>query len=580
MKIKRIFAMVLGLAIATTSFAGCSTTSSSDSAEEVLDVVEDVVVESTTEFEENVTELGTEVYPGTDEENAITVNLGLEPPDMNTLLATYGVAFTVIKHTTTNLVSLDENTNVTEGVAESWEISEDGLTYTFYLREGMEWTNGEPVTANDFTFAWEKLITAETAADYAYFGYMFKNAEAFYNGEVGIEEVGFKAIDDYTLEVTLENPTAYALYLFTFGSLAPINEVFYNEVGADNYMLEAEYFCNNGPFVVTEWVHDSYITIEKNENWYRADEVTLEKITFVMITDASTALTAFQAGEVDVIDVSGEQLAIMEGEEYPVSSYAAGASYHILFNTENEYLSNTNLRKAFDLAFSRENFVEYILEDYSLPALSFVSPTVIGYDGVAFSTTLEESVGALKSTTAEVEEAQVYLELALEELGCTVDDISSSVTIACSDDGTYQELATYLQEQFRVNLGIEIQIDIMTAAALSEERSNGNFAMSVGRWGPDYNDPMTFIDMWVTDGGNNSTNWSNEEYDELVALASMETDLELRQSYFIEAEQLIDEECPISSIYWASTSYVTSGKITGGLVRVGFNTNYIFTTVE
>ena len=527
-------------------------------------------------------ETPTSAYPGTAAAGEITVDLGSEPEDLNTITETYNYCFTLTRHYMENLLMLDENANPVPGVAEEMPtISEDGLTYTFKLRQGMKWTNGDPVTAHDFIFAWTKLIDPQVASNYAYFGYqLFKNGEKFYKGECGIEEVGFKAIDDYTIEVVLENPTAYATYMFTFGNFAPVNEKFYNEVGAENYMTEAENFCTNGAFKVTEWVHESKFVIEKNPDYYRADEVSLNKINFLMITAADAKLNSFKAGECDVIGVTGAQAKQLREEGVEVFSVADNSEFHLLMNCEDEMLSNKNLRKAFDLAYSRQALIDAILQNDSMPATSFTANGVNGFDGTSFAAAVEAKYGKLNAGDAQVELANQYLDTALSELGVTKEDVGAHITMNCGDSDTAVNQAAFFQEQFRVNLGIEIQVKSMTTKAQAAERDAGNYDLDVTGWGPDYNDPMTFLDMWVTDGGNNSCNWSNARYDELINLCKSETDLAKRQEYFLECEKILNDECPISCIYWRVKNYIKSDKITGGYVYNSWLEDYRFTTIK
>ena len=197
----------------------------------------------------------------------------MEPTGLNTLTSTYSIEFALFKHMYENLVTLDDDDNTAPGAAESWDYDEDTLTYTFHLRKDGVWTNGDPVTAKDFEFAWSQALNPDVASDYAYFLYFIKNAEKYFNGEVTWDEVGVKVVDDYTLEVTLEQPTPYALFLFSFGTLAPINQRFYEAVGADLYSTEAQYFCTNGPFALTEWSHNDKIVMQKNDAWHGAADV-------------------------------------------------------------------------------------------------------------------------------------------------------------------------------------------------------------------------------------------------------------------------------------------------------------------
>ena len=261
MKLKKVLALVLSAALVVSAFAGCggnssktsteSTTASESSAESTESTASG---DSTPAASGDATAIFT---PKTvDAAKTISLNAGMEPTGLNTLTSTYSIEFALFMHMYENLVTLDDDDNTAPGAAESWDYDEDTLTYTFHLRKDGVWTNGDPVTAKDFEFAWSQALNPDVASDYAYFLYFIKNAEKYFNGEVTWDEVGVKVVDDYTLEVTLEQPTPYALFLFSFGTLAPINQRFYEAVGADLYSTEAQYFCTNGPFALTEWSHN------------------------------------------------------------------------------------------------------------------------------------------------------------------------------------------------------------------------------------------------------------------------------------------------------------------------------------
>lgn len=577
MKLKKILALVLALAMVCTMFAACGeTTSETSGAAETSGTESTATTESTGDDSAATDNMS---YPGTPGENEITINFGAEEK-LNTLTETYSHCFALTKHYMVNLVQLDENDAVVPGVATEWTVSDDGLVYNFKLRDDMKWTNGEPVTANDFVFAWTELLKPETASNYAYFAFIFKNGEKFFNGECGAEELGFKAISDYELEVTLEAPTPYALFTFSFGSLAPVNQKFYEEVGADKYMTEAEYFCTNGAFKMESWVHDDSIVLVKNPDFYDADKVQLEKINCKMIIDQSAQLNAFQAGELDVCGLNANTSEIMKAEGYPIQSYCDGSEFHLLFNTQNPVLSNANIRKALSTAVDREAFISAIAKGSNLPATSFTTG-VNGVNGTPFADDVKAEFGELFPMNADAETAKELWEKGLSELGMTSEEAAAELSINTgnSEDATQQ--GAFFQEQFRTNLGIEVAVNPMTTQAQSDARDNGDYAIDFTGWGPDYNDPMTFLDMWVTGGGNNSVFYSNPEYDALIDEASTTNDLELRQENFLKCEQIIAEDCPIAPVYWRMRDYVTSGKISGGYWRTTFcDYNFVYTTLK
>lgn len=574
MKLKKVLALVLSAALVVSAFAGCGgKSSSSTTSTESIAASESSAesTESTASGDSTPAASGdaTAIFtPKTvDAAKTISLNAGMEPTGLNTLTSTYAIEFALFKHMYENLVTLDDDDNTVPGAAESWDYDEDTLTYTFHLRKDGVWTNGDPVTAKDFEFAWSQALNPEVASDYAYFLYFIKNAEKYFNGEVTWDEVGVKVVDDYTLEVTMEQPTPYALFLFSFGTLAPINQRFYEAVGADLYSTEAQYFCTNGPFALTEWSHNDKIVMQKNDAWHGAADVEVEEIDWKIITDANAALSSFLAGDLDMVGLgTGELIKQATAAGATIQSYTDGTSFYIYFNNNDQYLSNVNLRRALFNAIDEQKEIDTVWQNDNEPMTSFTAPGVSATDGTSFA----GKVGELYAPSRDQEKAKEYLATALSELGCTVDDLSAHLSIDCGDSATSIAEASFYQEQWRQVLGIEVTVNSMITKQGSQNRKTGNYVMSVTGWGPDYNDPNTFLDLWVTDGGNNQTGFSNERYDELIDLASKETDLEKRESYFIECEQIIADQLPIGPAFWRASSYACSDKIKGGMHRSTF----------
>lgn len=574
MKLKKVLALVLSAALVVSAFAGCGgKSSSSTTSTESIAASESSAesTESTASGDSTPAASGdaTAIFtPKTvDAAKTISLNAGMEPTGLNTLTSTYAIEFSLFMHMYENLVTLDDDDNTVPGAAESWDYDEDTLTYTFHLRKDGVWTNGDPVTAKDFEFAWSQALNPDVASDYAYFLYFIKNAEKYFNGEVAWDEVGVKVVDDYTLEVTMEQPTPYALFLFSFGTLAPINQRFYEAVGADLYSTEAQYFCTNGPFALTEWSHNDKIVMQKNDAWHGAADVEVEEIDWKIITDANAALSSFLAGDLDMVGLgTGELIKQAEAAGATIQSYTDGTSFYIYFNNNDQYLSNVNLRRALFNAIDEQKEIDTVWQNDNEPMTSFTAPGVSATDGTSFA----GKVGELYAPSRDQEKAKEYLATALSELGCTVDELSAHLSIDCGDSATSIAEASFYQEQWRQVLGIEVTVNSMITKQGSQNRKTGNYVMSITGWGPDYNDPNTFLDLWVTDGGNNQTGFSNERYDELIDLAAKETDFEKRESYFIECEQIIADQLPIGPAFWRAPSYACSDKIKGGMHRSTF----------
>ena len=551
----------------------------------------------------------TGLYPGTSEDGAITVEINTMTV-MNTILMTYATELAVARHCWDALVKLDDNNQVIGAAAESWESAPNAegvedMVWTFHLREGAKWVDTEgnvvaDVTANDFVFAWSELLNPDNAAEYYGFATVFKNAQAYYDyasgvegaPEVSIEDVGFYAQDDYTLVVELEDPLPYLLQYLKFEVMSPIYQPFYEDVGAEAYGTAPDKMLYNGPFRMTEWVLENTITTVKNDEWYDAANVSLQTIHWDKYTDTNTKLNAFQTGEIDVIDITGEQRAQFEAEGYPVNNWIAGYSFFYYCNViQEEDLANyegaklsdmrsLNLRKAISYAIDRERIISTVYKNDNEPSPAFS----LGISGVSAPTLGEAVVAAnggepLYPPNADATKAQEYLALALEDLGYT-DASQINISLLTSEGSQNELLSQVVQEQLRQNLGIEVSIDVVTITEARARRNAKNYDMFCGGWGPDYDDPMTDLDLWTSANGNNHTGYASEEYDALIESTKSESDPAAREQLFIEAEMMLAEDMPIIPVYWRHEDYVVSEKITGGLLRLPFQYyNLIYTTL-
>lgn len=544
MKLKKILAVMLVVAMSASVLTACGTKTNDDSK-------------------------GTpnkSAYPGTTEENAITVNITSEPPQLFSVTTTDTTSFSVIRHVLENMVELDENDNVIPGVAKEWKVSDDGLVYTFDLRDDMKWTNGEKVTANDFVFAWKSLLTPSFASDYAYFGYVFKNGQAYNEGKVDASEVGFKALSDYKLEVTLENPAPYFINTLAFGVFAPLNEKAYNQFG-ESYGTDFDKMAYNGPFKITSWEHESKLVLEKNADYPDKDKIALDKITMVMINDTNASLNSFKAGEIDLTGINGDQVKLLKTEKYPVNTYDDGSCFYLEYNLTDKQLQNANLRKALTYAVDKQAFVDSIVKNDSKAATSYTAPALNGN-----KKKFAEEVGKLVPVV-DVNKAKEFYAKALEELG--VDKVE--LTMICDDTDVAVKNAAFVQEQLKTNLGVTIKVESMPFKSRLERMSNKDFSLVFAGWGPDYNDPMTFLDVFQTGNGNNHTSYTNPDYDALLDKARKELDKDARFGYLMDLEKTLMNDLPIGPIYWRSRDYVVSGKVESGVIRTAFqDMNYRF----
>lgn len=571
MKFRKILAMVMALALLCATFAACGDTSGTSSSAGTSSAASDSGDSSAAEEGETAT-------GGSG--GTLNMRNTMEPTSLNTLLATYAYDFTPINAMIECLYRDDENDVPQPAGAETVDISDDKLVYTFHLREDATWSNGDPVVATDYEFAWQQALNPEVASDYAYMLYFIHNAEPYFNGEVEWSEVGVKVIDDYTLEVTLDNPLPYATDLFAFPTLAPINQKFYEEVGADKYATDAEYFCCNGMYELTEWSHNSQIVFQKREDYWNADAVGPDEIVYKIITDSQAGLNSYLSREIDYTDLdSGEVVQQAEAAGFEVGVKPARSSYYLIVNTEDEFMSNQNLRLALAYSIDKQALVDTVYQNDNQPMTSFTPPAIMGANDSSFQEALVAERGEMYPGSGDLEKAQEYLQAALEELGCTVDELNLSID--CADDSLRRNCATFLQEQWRQNLGIEnIAVNSMQTKQVSANRQSGDYCMSLGGWSPDYNDAINFLDLWVTDGGNNDSFWSNEEYDNLIAQATAEADEEVRQQYLFDAEEILAAEMPVIPLYWQCQNYsYNKDKIVDGAIITANQTTFYYATL-
>ena len=488
-------------------------------------------------------------------EQVLNLVEGSEIPSMDTTLATDSVSFNVMNNVMEGLYRLGEGDKVVPGVAEGDPtVSEDGKTYTIKLRQDAKWSNGDPVTAHDFVFAWQKVVNPDTAAEYAYMLYVIENAEEINSGKAKVEELGVKAVDDYTLEVKLTNAIPYFQSLLSFGTFMPQNQKFVESQG-EKFGLEADTTIYNGPFTLSEWKHEESFTLTKNDQYWDKDTVKLDKINFKIVVDTNTAVNLYETGKIDRVGLTAENVDnYKDSEEFGTEKDTS--VYFLRFNQKNKALANVNIRKAIDMGYDKDAFVKTILNNGSVPAYYLVpSDFVTGPDGKDF----RDANGDMNVTNKE--EAKKLWEQGLKEIG------ESKVTLELLnyDGDSAKKTGEYIKEQLETTLpGITVNLKQQPFKQKLELESNGDYDFSYAGWGPDYQDPMTFIDMFVTDGAHNQMGYSNTEYDKLVkdAGTTLLSDLPARWEALQKAEKiLIEQDAAISPLYQRGLSFLMKDKV-------------------
>jgi len=499
----------------------------------------------------------------------LKLNARTEPPSLDPGTATDAVSFEILRVLQEGLVRLDADGKVTKGsgMAADWTVSEDGLVYTFTLKDDVKWSNGDPVTAQDFEFAWKRVLNPDTAADYAYQMYYLKNGEKYNMGEATADEVGVKALDEKTLEATLEAPTPYFLQLTAFGSYYPVNK----KVAEANatWAADSTTYVSNGPFTLTSWAHDSEVVVTKNDAYWNKDAIKLNTITWAMVNDENTEYQLFQNGDLHVAqppsDLTQELIQSGDANSTPILG-----TYYYIFNTTKEPFSNENIRKAFSAAIDREALVTQVTKGGQLPADAFVPPGA--------STDLPKDVRDVNGSLIPASsEAKAYLDKGMQELGLTE---FPEVTISYNTSEGHKMIAEAVASMWKTNLGVDVKLFNQEWKVYLETVDSADFQIGRMGWLGDYMDPMTFLDLFVTGGGNNYPKYSNAEYDALIAKAKATSDQQERLDAMAAAEKILMDEMPIAPIYYYTRVYMEQDNVKG-VVRHGDGaTDYSWAFIE
>ncbi|UOQ92171.1 peptide ABC transporter substrate-binding protein [Halobacillus shinanisalinarum] len=479
-----------------------------------------------------------------DSEQVLNIIETAEIPTMDASLAADAVTMQWLATTTDGLYRLGENTQPEPGIAKEHTVSDDGLTWTFTLREDATWSNGDPVTAHDFVFAWQRAVNPDTGSEYGPYmmGGVIKNATSISEGETPVEELGVKAVDDYTLEVNLEKPTPYFESMTTFGTFLPLNQEFVENHGED-YGLEAETLLSNGPFVLSEWNHGQDFVLKKNENYWDADKVKLNQINVSIVKETASAVNLYETGEIDRVNLTSEFV-----DEYRTSeefrTIEEPTVFYLKLNQEHEVLSNVNARKALQLAIDRQSMVDVILNNGSIPSggvvpASFTQHPETGEDFREINGTLVES---------NLEKAKELWAKAKEELGVQEVELG----YIGGDTEVSQNLDAYIKDQLEQLEGLTINVESLPFQVKLDRDKSMDYDIQSTGWAPDYMDPNTFLNIWVTDGGNNKTGYSSKEYDALIEKAGAELAQKPVERFetFLEAEKmLIQEDAVLVPLY-------------------------------
>ena len=514
------------------------------------------------------------VTASADSDAYLGVMLSTNVMSLDTNLATDGESFEVIADCIDGLMQMDADGAAVPAIAESYDVSDDGTVYTFHLRDA-KWANGDDVTAYDFEFAWKRI--AEEAGEYAY---LFdtsvgciKNADAIIYEGADPDTLGVEAVDAKTFVVTLEVPVSFFPSLMYFPTFYPINEAFYTSLEEGTYGTSPETFLSNGAFVLESYTPGTAsLSLKKNENYWNADSVQLAGIKYQVIQNSGEALDAFNKGELNVVTISGNQVAAAQKDAKLAESLevtGAGYMWYLSFSqTENNaqggMLANKNLRLAITNVIDRYNLTDNYVMDGSLPTFTAVPPQF------AASSTTGEDFSAdqdlfLDYADYNPEAAQEFYAQAKEELG--VDSFEFTIIYGSNEGNEVALVAQAIKEDIEAELdGLTINLQPMTKSERLDKMQNDNYDIALTRWGPDYADPMTYLGMWITDNSNNYGFWSNAEYDQLIAdctTGAYISDYDARWEALLQAETIVMQEAVIAPLYTKANANLISDNVAG-----------------
>ena len=495
----------------------------------------------------------------------LNIMVEVEVSSLDPQVATDGTSLEVIADFTDGLMQMDPDGKAVNAIAESHEVSEDGLTYTFHLRKDAKWSNGDPVTADDFVFGWQRAVDPDTASEYSYMlsdiGQV-KNAADIIAGKKPVTDLGITAVDENTLKVELNVPVSYFLSLMYFPTFYPVNRSFYEGLKKDTFGTSPETILSNGAFKP-----DSYepaalsFDLVKNPDYYDADKISLSGLSYQVIKDSQQAFMSYQNGDLDIVKLSGDQVDQVK-DDPELNVEGAGCMWYLTMNShEIPALNNVNMRLALTNAIDRASIVEDVVKDGSVATYTAVPPQfATGPDGSDFSADQDKFHDVCAD---DPDKAVEFYEKAKQELG----QDSFHFELLLEDQTETQNVAAVLKEQIESALpGVTIDLKVEPKKQRVEDIQNGRYEVCLTRWGPDYADPMTYLSMWVTDNLNNYGFWSNAGYDAIIAdctTGAHINDPEARWNAMYDAEKIVMDEAVIAPVYTKADANMIKSGVSG-----------------
>ncbi len=533
---KKITAMVAAAVSATLLLAGCS----SNAAPEATGSA-------------NASE-------SSDEEKVLNVQRGPSPETIDPALNSASDGSNMIIHAFEGLLKFDQNNDIVGGLAESWEQSEDGLTWTFHLRPDLKWSDGSALTANDFVYSWKRVADPNTAAPY---GYDLLNIVAGYEeaSQGNIDALQVEAPDDNTFVVHLSSPCVYFDKIAAFAVMVPVQQATIEAAG-DSWATDPATYITDGPYYMTEFTDGSQIVFEKNPYYWDAEHITFDKIVWHLIEDANTSYTAYNQGELDIIkDVPTEEIPTLEGnEEFHVEPLMG--TYYVTFNTQKAPFDDAKVREALSLAIDRKYVAETIMQGTYSPATNFVGAGVSdAAEGSSYEDVTKEKYGDhfdIENYDANLEKAKELL----AEAGYPNGEGFPAFDYLTNDSGYHKAVAEYLQSAWG-ELGLTMNVNIQEWKTVTADRRSGNFDVARNGWVYDWDDPSNMINLLETTNGNNDGKYSSAEFDKLIDDARNTTDVNEHYDLLHQAEQVLLKDAAMAPIAYYNEFWLQKPNLKG-----------------
>ena len=489
----------------------------------------------------------------------LAIQVGPTPETIDPALNSSNDGGNMLQHLAEGLLKVDKNGNTVPGLAESYEVSDDGLTYTFKLRKGLKWSDGSDLTAKDFVYSWKRVADPNTAAPY---GQDVLGKVKGYEEAAGgnIDALAVSAPDDTTFVVELANPVPFFDKIAAFSTLVPVQEATI-EANGDAWTLSPETNITAGPYKLAEFTDGDRIVLEKNENYWDKDSITFDKITYRLIEDPNAAYTAYKQGEVSMIkSVPSEEIPALKGtEEFHVDPLMG--TYYLSFNTTKKPFDNEDVRMALSLVIDRDYVANTVMQGTYLPANKMIGPGVsdAAPDSSFEKVTEEKYTKGVGSGDYEADVAKAKELLA--KAGYPDGQGFPTIEYSTNDQGYHKSVAEYLQNVWKEKLGINTDIAIKEWKVFTADRRAGNYDVARNGWVMDWNDPSNLLNLFVTGSGNNDGKISIPEYDELMEKAATTINVDERFDYLHKAEQLLLDHAALTPVAYYTDFYLQSTKL-------------------